>query len=75
MQHKRGCALRADEWSGWRFGERVARVWGNPEYLRHGWRGRLRNALLERATYLDTLKMTRRHWPTLPGDCKVARRP
>jgi phenylacetate-CoA ligase len=57
MQHKRGCALRADEWSGWRFGERVARVWGNPEYLRNGWRGRLRNALLERATYLDTLKM------------------
>src|SRR5262249_46895959 len=32
-------------------------VWGNPEYLKRGWRGRLRNALLERATYLDTLKM------------------
>jgi phenylacetate-CoA ligase len=57
MQHKRACALRADEWSGYYFGERVARVWGNPEYLRRGWRGRLRNALLERATYLDTLRM------------------
>jgi phenylacetate-CoA ligase len=57
MQHKRACVLRADEWSGWRFGERVAKVWGNPEYLRLGWRGRLRNALLERATYLDTLKL------------------
>jgi phenylacetate-CoA ligase len=57
MQHKRACALRADEWSGWRFGEPVAKVWGNPDYLRRGWRGRLRNALLERATYLDTLKM------------------
>jgi len=32
-------------------------VWGNPEYVKRGWRGRLRNALLERATYLDTLKM------------------
>jgi phenylacetate-CoA ligase len=38
-------------------GERVAAVWGNPEYLKRGWRGRLRNALLDRATYLDTLKM------------------
>jgi phenylacetate-CoA ligase len=57
MQFERGCTLRADEWSGWRFGERVAKVWGNPEYLRRGWRGRLRNALLDRATYLDTLKM------------------
>src|SRR5262249_37617325 len=46
-----------DEWSGWRFGERVAMIWGNPEYLKRGWRGRLRNAVLERATYLDTLKM------------------
>jgi phenylacetate-CoA ligase len=57
MQWKRACTLRADEWSGWRFGEATARVWGNPEYLRHGWRGRLRNRLLDRADYLDTLQM------------------
>ncbi|WP_152053996.1 phenylacetate--CoA ligase family protein [Tautonia marina] len=57
MQFKRGCTLRCDEWSGWRFGEPVAMVWGNPDYLKHGWRGRLRNGLLERACYLDTLKM------------------
>jgi phenylacetate-CoA ligase len=57
MQHKRACTLLADEWSGWRLGEPVAKVWGNPEYRQRGWRGRLRNALLERATYLDTLKM------------------
>ncbi len=57
MQFKRGCTLRVDEWSGWCFGERVAKVWGNPEYLRRGWRGRLRNTLLDRATYLDTLRM------------------
>ncbi len=57
MQWRRACAVRSDEWSGWRLGERVACVWGNPEYLRHGWRGRLRNALLERALYLDTLKI------------------
>jgi phenylacetate-CoA ligase len=57
MQWKRACTLRADEWSGWRLGERVAKVWGNPEYLKNGWRGRLRNRMLERARYLDTLHM------------------
>jgi phenylacetate-CoA ligase len=57
QQFHRACTLRADQWSGWRLGERVAMIWGNPEYLHRGWRGRLRNALLERATYLDTLKM------------------
>jgi phenylacetate-CoA ligase len=57
MQWKRACTLRSDEWSGWRLGERVAKVWGNPDYRKRGWRGRLRNALLERARYLDTLKM------------------
>jgi phenylacetate-CoA ligase len=57
LQWKRACTLRSDEWSGWRLGEPVAKVWGNPDYRRRGWRGWLRNALLERARYLDTLKM------------------
>ncbi len=57
LQWKRACTLRADEWSGWRLGEPVAKVWGNPDYLQHGWRGRFRNAVLDRARYLDTLKM------------------
>lgn len=58
MQFKRACTLRSDEWSGWRFGQRSAKVWGNPEYRHLGWRGRLRNRLLERADYLDTLQLT-----------------
>ena len=57
-QWKRACTLRSDEWSGWRLGEPVALVWGNPEYLKRGWRGRFRNALLDRQTYLDTLALT-----------------
>ena len=60
QQWKRACTLRSDEWSAWRFGQRVAAVWGNPEYLNRGWRGRLRNALLDRCRYLDTLKMDQR---------------
>jgi phenylacetate-CoA ligase len=55
LQHQRACTLRADEWSGWRRGERVAQLWGDPGSLHRGWRGRLRRALLDRATYLDTL--------------------
>jgi phenylacetate-CoA ligase len=68
MQFKRACALRADEWSGWRFGEPVAMIWGNPEYLKRGWRGRVRNALLERRRYLDTLKMDEAVMARYAGD-------
>lgn len=57
QQFKRGATLRSDEWSGWRLGQRVAMAWGNPEYLKRGWRGWLRNALLERRRYLDTVKL------------------
>jgi phenylacetate-CoA ligase len=67
MQEKRACTLRSDEWSGWRFGERVARLWGNPDHLKRGWRGRLRNKLLERNHYLDTLKMNDRAMERFAG--------
>ena len=73
QQFQRGCVLRADQWSGWRLGERVAAVWGNPEYVKRGWRGRVRNALLERTTYLDTLKMDQRAMTDFVG--KLRRRP
>jgi phenylacetate-CoA ligase len=56
-QWKRACVLRADQWSGWRLGEPVAKVWGNPEFQSRGWRGLLRNRLLDREYYLDTLHM------------------
>lgn len=57
VQWKYACTLRSDQWSGWRLGERVAKVWGNPEYRHFGWKGRLRNWLLDRAVYLDTLNL------------------
>jgi phenylacetate-CoA ligase len=58
LSWKRACTLRSDEWSGWRRGGRVAKVWGNPEYRHHGIKGWLRNRLYERAVHLDTLAMT-----------------
>jgi phenylacetate-CoA ligase len=58
LSWKRACTLRSDEWSGWRRGGRVAKVWGNPDYRQHGIKGWLRNQLYERAIHLDTLSMT-----------------
>lgn len=57
-QWKAGCTLRADEWSGWRLGQRVAKVWGNPEYRHFGLKGRLTNHFVDRAIYLDTIGLT-----------------
>ncbi|MFO0809871.1 MAG: phenylacetate--CoA ligase family protein [Gemmataceae bacterium] len=58
LSWKRACTLRSDEWSGWRRGEAVAKVWGNPDYRRHGIKGWLRNSVYERAIHLDTLRMS-----------------
>ncbi|UCF79022.1 MAG: phenylacetate--CoA ligase family protein, partial [Candidatus Eiseniibacteriota bacterium] len=55
-QWKRACAIRHDRWTGWNLGEKVGAIWGNPE-RRNDWRGRLRSSLLERYTWLDTLRM------------------
>src|SRR5215471_15513123 len=57
VQWKTACTIRSDEWSGWRLGQRVAKVWGNPEYRHFGLKGRLRNHFLDRAVYLDTLDL------------------
>jgi phenylacetate-CoA ligase len=58
MQWKAACTIRSDEWSGYRLGQRVAKVWGNPEYRHFGLKGRLRNYFFDRAVYLDTLNLT-----------------
>ncbi len=58
VQWKYAYTLLTDQWSGWRLGQRVAKVWGNPEYRHHGLRGRLMNHLVDRAVYLDTCHLT-----------------
>ncbi len=55
-QWKRGVTIAYDRWSGWDIGERVGAIWGNPECYQN-WRMYLRNLLLVRHVYLDTLKM------------------
>ena len=56
LQMRLGTALRSDEWSGWRLGEPVAAVWGNPPAL-EGWKMKLRATLKERWIYLDTMRV------------------
>lgn len=58
MQWKAACTLRSDEWSGWRLGQRVARLWGNPDPGHFDLKGRLRNHFVDRTVYLDTLNLT-----------------
>ncbi|MDR2170216.1 MAG: hypothetical protein LBP59_08755 [Planctomycetaceae bacterium] len=59
-QFKRGAVLRSDEWTGWRCGERIAAIWGNPK-VRKDFFGVMRNLFLERYyVFLDTLKMDER---------------
>lgn len=55
-QWKRACTIRHDMWSGWRMGDSVGAVWGNPDAAKN-WRCWLRNKLLLRHIPLDTLRM------------------
>jgi phenylacetate-CoA ligase len=55
-QWRRACAIRNDRWTGWDIGERVGALWGNPP-TKTSFRSRLRNCLLQRIRYLDTLNM------------------
>ncbi|MFL5327961.1 MAG: phenylacetate--CoA ligase family protein [Gemmataceae bacterium] len=55
---KRAATIVADEWSGWRRGQRIARVWGDPGYGGSKFKTWLRNTLFDRAIQLNTLGMT-----------------
>ncbi len=56
IQRRNGAALLADTWSGWRLGQPMAAVWGNPPEPRT-LRNRIRRAFKDRVVYLDTMKL------------------
>lgn len=56
VQRRNGAALLTDVWSGWRLGQPMAAVWGNPPEPQ-SLRNRLRLALKDRIIYLDTMKL------------------
>ncbi len=56
VERRGAAALRADQWSGWRLGQPLAAVWGNPPVPRT-LKNRIRCALKDRIIYLDTMKI------------------
>ncbi len=58
VQRRNGAALRGDHWSGWRLGQPIASVWGNPPVPRT-WKAKLRRAVKDRYFFLDTMKLDR----------------
>jgi phenylacetate-CoA ligase len=58
ISHQRNAAARrSNRWTGWRVGEPVGAVWGNPK-LPDTIKERLRDELLEPTVYLDTMTMS-----------------
>jgi phenylacetate-CoA ligase len=56
IQRRQGAALLTDTWSGWRIGQPIAAVWGNPP-LPTTLRNRLRGAVKDRFLWLDTMRL------------------
>ncbi len=54
QEMRNAAAMHSDQWSGWDIGMKVAAVWGNPP-LANTLRKKLRNLLLDRLMYLDTM--------------------
>lgn len=54
QQRRNAAAMRSDAWAGRVFGMKVAGIWGNPPKI-EGIRDKVRNALLDRTIYLDTM--------------------
>jgi phenylacetate-CoA ligase len=58
VSHQRNAAARRSNlWTGWRVGEPVGAVWGNPK-LPHTVKEWLRDELLDPVVYLDTMAMS-----------------
>jgi phenylacetate-CoA ligase len=59
MAWKRAMTLRSDQWSGWRLGQRVARMWGHGAAEQGSWRDRLWRRVVLRESFLNTLGIDR----------------
>ncbi len=56
IEKRNAAALRSDIWSGWRMGQPLAAVWGNPPKA-VTLKNKLRLFLKDRIIYLDTMKI------------------
>ncbi|MFH2060871.1 MAG: phenylacetate--CoA ligase family protein [Pseudomonadota bacterium] len=58
MQLKQACTRRSDMWSGWKPGETIGSIWGNPEHP-STLKEHFRNLFISPYIYLDTMKMNK----------------
>jgi phenylacetate-CoA ligase len=56
VEVRNAAALRSDRWSGWRLGQPIAAVWGNPPRA-VTLKNRIRGLLKDRVIYLDTMRV------------------
>ena len=56
LELRNAAAMRSDRWAGWDIGMKVAGVWGNPP-VAVTWKKKIRNLLLDRTFYLDTMEI------------------
>lgn len=59
QEMRNAAAMRSDQWAGWDTGMTVAAIWGNPP-VADTLKKKLRNLLLDRTLYLDTMDINRR---------------
>lgn len=59
QQMRNAAAMRSDQWAGWDIGMKVASIWGNPP-VADTLRKKLRNFLMDRTIYLDTMDVSER---------------
>jgi phenylacetate-CoA ligase len=57
-QKRNATAQRSDRWSGWDVGMPIGAIWGNPPKI-DSFKKRLRNTLLQKMFYLDTMALTK----------------
>lgn len=57
QEKRNAAAMRSDRWAGWDIGMSVAAIWGNPP-IADTLKKKLRNLLLDRIIYLDTMEIT-----------------
>ncbi len=56
VEKRNAAALRSDQWSGWRMGQPLAAIWGNPPQA-VTLKNKLRGFLKDRIMYLDTMRI------------------
>lgn len=59
QERRNAAAMRGDQWAGWNIGMQVAAIWGNPP-VADTLKKKLRNLLLDRTIYLDTMDINDR---------------